>query len=400
MAKSISTKGSKKKTAPKKKTTGSKTAPISSKSVQHNEKPAGGAVAPEPVVRPLSISELVLKKFDGWNPPHIFVLPADNSLMPDAPPFVSAVIPQEAERISSLLFKSFDLKADYAQYEAERIAAEKAKAERIAAEKAEAERIAAEKAKAERIAAEKAEAERIAAEKAKAERIAAEKAKAERIAAEKAEAERIAVEKAEAARIAAEKAEAERIAVEKAEAERIAAEQRKKAIKAQQAEIPKVTVVYPQQPLQNIEPDPMNNAIKLAAGVFGLLIILLFALSFSNSHNYYVKPVKDGIQIWQGKFSPKGKALLVALPGVPVPKTLHGVCTEKDIYPIIFKYYLDKADIAASKGGPADLKIALGLLNKAKALNTENVQTKQVDEKIAAITTQLQQRTSSVPVAK
>jgi chemotaxis protein histidine kinase CheA len=453
MAKSISTKGSKKKSTPKKKATGSKTAQASAKAVQQAEKPEEDMASPDSAARPLSISELVLKKFDGWHPPQMFIPPADDSPAPVAPPFVSADDPQEAERITALLFRTFDLKADIASYEAERVAAEKAEAERVAAEKAEAERLAAEKAEAERVAAEKAEAERVAAEKAEAERLAAEKAEAERLAAEKAEAERLAAEKAEAERLAAEKAEVERLAAENAEAERIAAEQRKKAIKAQQAEIPKVTTANLQETSQSKEPEPMNSAVKLAAGGVGLLIILLLGFSFSNSHNYYLKPVKNGVEIWQGRFAPKGEKRLIALPGVQVSKTLHGVCTQDVVYPVIFKYYLDKADaiiskpgipdfegikhmialaqpyaitrnlrneaalrlnrmeqamleykadIAASKGDAADLKTALDLLDKAKALNIDS-QSSQLDVKIADITARLKnQKTApaSMPAGK
>ena len=411
MAKSISTKGSKKKSTPKKKTTGSKTA--SAKTVQQAEKPEEDMASPDSAAKPLSISELVLKKFDGWHPPQMFIPPADDSPAPVAPPFVSDADPREVERITALLFRTFDLKADIALYEAERLAAEKAEAERLAAEKAE----------------------------------------AERLAAEKAEAERLAAEKAEAERLAAEKAEAERLSAEKAEAERIAAEQRKKAIKAQQAGIPKVTITNLQETPQNKEPEPMNNAVKLAAGGLGLLIMLLLGFSFSNSHNYYLKPVKNGVEIWQGRFAPKGEKRLIALPGVQVSKTLHDVCTQEEVYPVIFKYYLDKADaiiskpgipdfesikhmialaqpyaitrnlhdeaalrlnrmeqamleykadIAASKGDVADLKTALDLLNKAKALNIDT-QTGQLDAKIADITARLKNQITppaSTPAGK
>ncbi len=373
MAKSISTKGSKKKSTPKKKTTGSKTAPASAKTVQQAEKPEEDMASPDSAAKPLSISELVLKKFDGWHPPQMFIPPADDSPAPVAPPFVSDADPREVERITALLFRTFDLKADIALYEAERLAAEKAEAERLAAEKA--------------------------------------------------------------------------------EAERIAAEQRKKAIKAQQAGIPKVTITNLQETPQNKEPEPMNNAVKLAAGGLGLLIILLLGFSFSNSHNYYLKPVKNGVEIWQGRFAPKGEKRLIALPGVQVSKTLHDVCTQEEVYPVIFKYYLDKADaiiskpgipdfegikhmialaqpyaitrnlrdeaalrlnrmeqamleykadIAASKGNAADLKTALDLLDKAKALNIDT-QTGQLDAKIADITARLKNQITppaSTPAGK
>ena len=209
MGKTNTTKASKKKTVSKKKETTKKVkadqaAPEENSDLKTEEtqvtvelkdsKNAKKAVdAGIPIQKkPVLLSDLILKKFDAWQPDKLFVQIPDNSIFPDAPPFVTGTDDKEVNRKRALLFTTFDMKAIIA--EGERFAAEKA-----AAEKAEAERIAAEKA-----AAEKAEAERIAAEKA---------------AAEKAEAERIAAEKA-----AAEKAEAERIAAEKAEAERISAE--------------------------------------------------------------------------------------------------------------------------------------------------------------------------------
>ncbi len=210
MGKTNTTKASKKKTVAKKKETEKtvKAAPAVSgqdsdlktektqvtTELKGPKNPAKTVKAEMPAQKkPIVLSELILKKFDAWQPDNLFAPIPDNSIIPDAPPFISDTDDQEISRKRALLFNTFDMKAIIA--EGERFAAEKA-----AAEKAEAERIAAEKA-----AAEKAEAERIAAEKA-----AAEKAEAERIAAEKA-----AAEKAEAERIAAEKAEAERIAAEK-----------------------------------------------------------------------------------------------------------------------------------------------------------------------------------------
>jgi hypothetical protein len=387
--------------------------------------------------KPVLLSELILKKFDVWQPDNLFVPIPDESVIADAPPFVTGTDDQEISRKRALLFNTFDMKAIIA--EGERIAAEKA-----AAEKAEAERIVAEKA-----AAEKAEAERIAAEMAAAEKAEAERIAAEKAAAEKAEAERIAAEMA-----AAEKAEAERIAAEKkAEAERIAAEkaaaalERKKAVELQQASTPKVKITY-DQPAQKVKPvqpakeaDPMDISIKIAAGCLAFLVLILLGTSMCNSQKFYIKTAKNGIEIWQGRFAPKGEKQLISLAGVKAPEKVKKIYSELDVYPIIFNYFLNKADaildapgipdfegmkyyislaepyamtkelrdaadlrlnsvakalliykadIASSRGNIANLEAAVGFLNQAKAMSSDKVQAESLDNKIKALESRLE----------
>ncbi len=343
--------------------------------------------------KPVLLSDLILKKFDAWQPDNLFVPIPDKSIIADAPPFVSGKDDQEISRIRELLFNTFDMKAIIAEGErfaVEKAAAEKAEAERIAAEKAAAEKAEAERIAAEKAAAEKAEAERIAAEKAAAEKAEAERIAAEKAAAEKAEAERIAAEKAaaekaEAERIAAEKAaaekaEAERIAAEKAaaekaEAERIAAEkaaavlERKKAAELQQASIPKVEITY-DRPAPTVQPakdaDPMDKTIKIFAGGLALLVLLLIGTSLCNSQKFYIKKAKNGIEIWQGRFSPKGEKQLISLAGIKAPETVQKVYSKNDVYPIIFSYFLNKADAFLAAPGIPDFEGMKYYINLAK----------------------------------
>jgi len=438
MGKTNTTKASKKKTVSKKKETTKKatTDPAASgqdSDLKTEETPVTVELKgsdPEKAVntkipaqkKPVLLSELVLKQFDAWQPDNLFVPIQDKSFLADAPPFISGMDDQEINRQKALLFKPFDMQAIL--IEGERFSAEKAEAERIAAEKA-----AAEKAEAERIAAEKA-----AAEKAEAERIAAEKA-----AAEKAVAERIAAEKA-----AAEKAEAERIAAEKAAAD----EQRKKAIALQQASTPKVKITY-DQPAQPVQPaqlakeaDPMDISIKIVAGCLVFLVLILLGTSMCNSQKYYITTAKHGIEIWQGRFAPKGEKMLISLTGIKAPEKEKKVYSELDVDPIICSYFLNKADaildapgipdfegmkyyihlaepyaitrelrdaadlrlnsiaialliykadIAASRGKIADLEAAKDFLYKAKATNSDKAQAESLDNKIKAVQSRLEQ---------
>ncbi|MFH0994862.1 MAG: hypothetical protein V1844_05110 [Pseudomonadota bacterium] len=462
MGKTNTTKASKKKTVSKKKETEKKVkadpAAPEHKSDQKAEetrttvelkgpKNAKKSVEAEIPIqkKPVLLSDLILKKFDAWQPDNLFVQIPDELIFPDAPPFVSDTDDKEFNRKRALLFTAFDMKAIIA--EGERFAAEKAEAERIAAEKAAAEKAEAERIAAEKAAAEKAEAERIAAEKAAAEKAEAERIAAEKAAAEKAEAERIAAEKA-----AAEKAEAERIAAEKA----AAAEQRKKAAELQKASEPKVKITY-DQPVKPIKPekpakdaDPMDKTIIIAAGCFALLVLILIGTSLCNAQKYYIKTAKNGIEIWQGKFSPKGEKQLISLTGIKAPAKVQKVYAQIDVYPIIFSYFLNKADavldapgipdfegmkyfiglaepyaitkelreaadlrlnsmaqtlliykadIAASRGNLADLEAAVGFLNKAKSTNSDKAQAESLDKKINAATWKLEQLKAQPKVA-
>jgi hypothetical protein len=61
--------------------------------------------------KPLSIKELVLKKFDTPAPGTLFTVKADDTARKSvmAPPFISGLEPAETERVRRLLFKTFDL---------------------------------------------------------------------------------------------------------------------------------------------------------------------------------------------------------------------------------------------------------------------------------------------------
>ena len=420
MGKTSTTKASKKKTVSKKKETAKKVkADLAASGPNSDIKPEETRVTVESKAskntktavsagkpaqkKPVLLSDLLLLKFDARQPDTLFAPIPDKTIISDAPPFVSGEDDQESGRIRALLFNSFDMetiiadgerfaaeKAEAERIAAEKAAAEKAEAERIAAEKAAAEKAEAERIAAEKAAAEKAEAERIAAEKAAAEKAEAERIAAEKAAAEKAEAERIAAEKAaaekaEAERIAAEKAaaekaEAERIAAEKAaaekaEAERIAAEkaaailERKKAAELQQASAPKVKVTY-DQPVQPELPtksaDPVDKTIIIFAGCLALLVLLLIGTSLCNSQKYYIKPAKNGIEIWQGRFAPKGEQRLISLAGVKTPETARKVYSKMDVYPIIFSYFLNKADAFLDAPGIPDFEGMKYYINMAQ----------------------------------
>jgi len=369
----------------------------------------------------VSLKDLILKKFEVWKPAEVFRAAANEEYLKNfaSPPIVSGLSDKEAKRIKKLLLKKRDMatiRAEIKKEAAEREAAEKAAAKKAAAEKAAAEKAAAEKAAAEKAAAEKAAAEKAAAEKAAAEKAAAEKAAAEKAAAEKAAAEKAAAEKAaaekkkaylktlplkkfetwkpakifraavdeeylknfasppivsglsdeEAKRIkklllkkrdmatiraeikkeaaerkAAEKAAAEKAAVEKAAAEKSAAEREA----AEKATMKKVI-------------------IGLASG-FIILVALIFSASSSNNSKYYIKEKAGILEIWQGRYAPLGEERMMTLPGVPLPEQINAVYSKSEVFPLIFNYYIDKADAISAMSDTPDYVAIKSFLNEA-----------------------------------
>ncbi|WP_231716978.1 histone H1-like repetitive region-containing protein [Desulfosarcina ovata] len=252
---------------------------------------------------------------------------------------------------------------------AEKAAAEKAAAEKAAAEKAAAEKAAAEKAAAEKAAAEKAAAEKAAAEKAAAEKAAAEKAAAEKAAAEKAAAEKAAAEKAAAEKAAAEKAAAEKAAAEKAAAEKAAAE-KAAAIKLAAAQKSEVEVSYDTESAQPKKKDkkpsdPVDITIMLIAAGLAFLIFLIVGASISNSTKYYLKEKYGALEIWKGNFAPLGEKRIAVLPGVAAPEAANVIYRAKDVYPLAYGYFIDKADALLDVSGIPDVDGIKTALKKA-----------------------------------
>ena len=183
---------------------------------------------------------------------------------------------------------------------------------------------------------------------------AAEKAAAEKAAAEKATAEKAAAEKAAAEKAAAEKSAAEKDAAEKAAAEKAAAE------KAAEPEVPE-----PPVDSDTTVSDPMEKAMKYLVAAVVVLLALIVGSSMINKTKYYMNAKQGALEIWQGRFAPMGEELLITLPGVQIPETIKDVYLKKDVFPIIFNYYVEKADTLLEIPGLPDFEGIKSYLNRA-----------------------------------
>ncbi len=162
------------------------------------------------------------------------------------------------------------------------------------------------------------------------------KAAGEKAAAGKAAAEKAAAENAAAENAAAEKAAAENAAAENAAAEKAAAEK---------ADEPEVSVSYePPDSDDTIPSDPMEKGMKYLAAAVAILIVLVIGSSMINQGKYYIHSTDGALEIFQGSFAPMGEKLLISLPGVQQPAKAKDIYSQTDVYPLIFNYYVEKAD--------------------------------------------------------
>jgi hypothetical protein len=102
-------------------------------------------------------------------------------------------------------------------------------------------------------------------------------------------------------------------------------------------------------------PEPESDPLKtfgLYAGVALLiLIVLIVGASMQNMRKYYVISRDGAVEIWRGQFSPMGKERLLVMPGTQPLDGTQEVYSKQEVYPLIFEFYLAKADALMDASG-------------------------------------------------
>ena len=148
----------------------------------------------------------------------------------------------------------------------------------------------------------------------------------------------------------------------KAAAEKAAAE----TAVAEKAAEPEVSVTYgPPDDGDTTVSDPMEKAMKYLVAAFVVLVALIIGSSMINKNKYYINATDGALEIWQGRFAPMGEELLITLPGVEHPETIKDVYSKTDVFPLIFNYYVAKADTLLEVPGMPDFEGIKTYLNRA-----------------------------------
>jgi len=87
-----------------------------------------------------------------------------------------------------------------------------------------------------------------------------------------------------------------------------------------------------------------NYGLFAAGAIFAILLAVLFFKSAVNSTNYYVKTSSDGVQIFQGNFSPIGSSMIADLKGMKKPEKIEACYSKSGVAPMIFSYYIGLAE--------------------------------------------------------
>ena len=305
--------------------------------------------APKAVKKPAkkpTLKELLHKKFEGQKPPV-----SDKPMKPDfsgmtAPLFINTDDPAEAEHLKTLLSKKFDM------------AEIKASAKPPEARKVEIKETPPASAEPESVA--EAEAPAVEVKEPEKEIFAEEPAPAP-----EPEPDSPPVEPAE------EKSEPTSAAeTEKAEAPPKAEPKPVAASTVQDEAAPVEIVSEPEK-----EPtDPVLRAAKIAVIVVAVVVLMIVWASFKNSAKYFITSRGAAVVIEKGNFSPTGKRLFVVLHGFQLAdEPTEETYRRNEIFPIIFGYYLNKADTLLEVAGLPDYKAINDDLEKAEqyALTSE-----------------------------
>jgi hypothetical protein len=125
-----------------------------------------------------------------------------------------------------------------------------------------------------------------------------------------------------------------------------------------------------QPPVETKPSDPTEKMMKYGIAGFVLLILLVIGSSYMNAGNFYIKPVDGATEIWQGKFAPKGSRMLISLPGVVYTEPVKAIYTKDDVFPLIFNYYIEKADTLLDVPGLPDFEGVKSYLEQALAYSS------------------------------
>lgn len=109
----------------------------------------------------------------------------------------------------------------------------------------------------------------------------------------------------------------------------------------------------------------MQRSMTFLAAIAIVLFAIIIGTSFSNASRYYLKSTDDALEIWKGSFAPMGDERVIRLEGLDAPESIQGVYSKKQVMPIAFNYYMDKAEDLFYSEGLADYEEVQEYLEKA-----------------------------------
>lgn len=187
-------------------------------------------------------------------------------------------------------------------------------------------------------------------------------------------------------------------------------------------------------------PDPVQRIMLYGMATLALMVVLIIAASARNHSRYFLMAQNDAVEIWRGRFSPTGREFYSILHNYHLTEPIKPYYSRQEVFPVIFNYYLQKADdvldmhnpldfltitnylkaaqqhaltdqmqhavlirmnaieqmtllykadVAIMVGTPHSLELAIQYLNEAKALTRSSAQRQVIEERIASVQARL-----------
>lgn len=138
----------------------------------------------------------------------------------------------------------------------------------------------------------------------------------------------------------------------------------------------------PKPPVAEKKEPPLDPKLMALIAIVGLLFLLIIGASFKNADNYYLKQTDRAIEIWKGKFSPRGQEKIVTLPGQQAPETEKAVYARKEALSLAFNHFMDRADALSEAEDLIDFQSIRENLEKAKKYATTDQQKQRVNQRL------------------
>ena len=135
-------------------------------------------------------------------------------------------------------------------------------------------------------------------------------------------------------------------------------------------------------PTSESDANGFSKGVKRFAICVGAVILLLLMVSYTNSSKFYVEPKDNAVEIWKGRFSPKDKRFYMVLHGTQLLGKAKDVYSREEVFPMIFEYYLGKADTLLEVPGLPDFEGIKTYLKDASGYALSNDKRKRVADRL------------------
>lgn len=125
--------------------------------------------------------------------------------------------------------------------------------------------------------------------------------------------------------------------------------------------------------------------LKYGIGCLVFLLILILIASASNVNNYYLYYRDAAVEVWKGRFSPNGKERVIMMPGMPAPDSIKEVYSREEVFPIISRFYISKANALLDVPGKPDYDEIKNYLYKALSYATTDTLRETVHARLNSI---------------